>query len=66
MSAVLELLVRAAYELEERLMKQGCGRERVSGFFSSHVPDGEVVQLAVNQRNQLIEGAGVTFFPGVQ
>ena len=66
MDAVLPVLVGVASQFQVRLVDHRGGLQRVTGGLLRHVTLGELVQFAVDQRNQLLQCALVPGAPAVE
>ena len=54
------------YKTEICLVNQRCGLKRVAGPLATHVARCQTAQLAVNERDQLVQRIPVTLAPGQQ
>jgi hypothetical protein len=63
MGAVVPRDVLCVDQPEIRLVDEDCRLETVAGAFSSHTTPGDLVELAMDERNQSLEGILVALSP---
>ena len=60
------VLIAVAGNLEPRLVHESRGLQRLSGFLIGHADNGQLSQLLIDQRQQLIRGLRFASFDGIE
>ena len=66
MRATLPIDAVLVHELEKRFVHERRRLQRVTGIFTREVAPRDAMQLAVDERGQLLEGARVSTLPSVE
>ena len=66
MPAIGKVLVAVTGDLQPCLMHQRGGLQRLAGFLISHADNGQLAQLLIDQRQQLIGRLRLARFNGVE